>query len=336
LVEAEVICKEAIEITDVYYRENGRDLLIKGFALVRLSSILLEWNEIDKALNYATEGVQLCEISGQSDVVLVAYRDLSRVLQAQGDFDGAEEVLNKGIQLARTMSSGWMEIDMAAEQALFQTKYGNPEIAYHWIDDQALSIDDQISFRLVKVYLIFARTLLKRKHFKPALKLLARLAKFTEDLGANSMLIMIYVLWAVGLKIQGNSARALLILERVLCLAETQGFIHVFLSEGEPMKALLKMAQKEGISKPYTTKLLSAFRRAEKISLANIQPVEHLSERELEVLGLIADGLSNREIAEELVVAVSTTKTHINHIYQKLEVNSRTQAIAKAQLLGLL
>jgi LuxR family maltose regulon positive regulatory protein len=102
------------------------------------------------------------------------------------------------------------------------------------------------------------------------------------------------------------------------------------------MERLLSKFLTRGISKPYVSELLAAFRESDIVSIPGTQLVDPLSDRELEVLSLIADGLSNREIAEKLVVAVSTIKTHVNHIYRKLDVNSRTQAIAKSQQLGLL
>jgi len=83
--------------------------------------------------------------------------------------------------------------------------------------------------------------------------------------------------------------------------------------------------------------LLAAFQKDEAFSFSvEQQLIESLSEREIEVLRLIAQGLSNREIAETLVLAVSTIKTHVNNIYRKLDVNSRTQAVAKSQQLGLI
>jgi LuxR family maltose regulon positive regulatory protein len=111
----------------------------------------------------------------------------------------------------------------------------------------------------------------------------------------------------------------------------------MFVDEGEPMAGLLRLALREGVEPDYTGKLLICFSGPTEPSVTgDYALVEPLSERELEVLRLIAAGLSNQEIAQELVIAVSTVKSHINHIYGKLGAKSRTQAIAKAQTLGLL
>jgi LuxR family maltose regulon positive regulatory protein len=130
--------------------------------------------------------------------------------------------------------------------------------------------------------------------------------------------------------------QALSVLERVITLTRPEGYIRMFVDEGEPMERLLGLVQARENSKSYVCKLLASFQETDFVSLPSSQLVDPLSDRELEVLSLIADGLSNREIAEKLVVAVSTIKTHVNHIYRKLDVNSRTQAIAKSQQLGLL
>jgi LuxR family maltose regulon positive regulatory protein len=127
-----------------------------------------------------------------------------------------------------------------------------------------------------------------------------------------------------------------------LGLAEPEGFVRTFVDEGAPMARLLRRALAQGIAPSYVTKLMAAFGESAQPAppagqALDDQPlIEPLTERELEVLRLIASGLSNREIAEDLVVAVSTVKSHINHIYGKLDAKSRIQAVAKARKLGLL
>jgi len=130
---------------------------------------------------------------------------------------------------------------------------------------------------------------------------------------------------------------ALSMLEQALSLAEPEGYIRTFIDEGEIMERLLQQALSKGIAPNYVTKLLDASREAAEISMVDSQPlIDPLSERELEVLRLLAAGLTNQQIAQQLVIAVSTVKSHINHIYGKLNVSSRTQAVAQAQTLDIL
>ena len=143
---------------------------------------------------------------------------------------------------------------------------------------------------------------------------------------------------------------ALATLERLLLLAAPEGFVRPFVDEGPVMAAILQAAQARGIAPDYITRLLAAFPRTEGRGLRTesadsthsvLSPqssalVEPLSARELEVLRLIANGKSNAEVARTLVIAISTVKTHTNSIFGKLQVSSRTQAIALARELQLL
>jgi LuxR family maltose regulon positive regulatory protein len=150
------------------------------------------------------------------------------------------------------------------------------------------------------------------------------------------------VLQALAFQDLGDDGRALSALGHALSLAEQEGYVRSFVDEGKPMARLLRHALVEGMAPSYVGKLLAAFGESTQpappaTQAFDPQPlIEPLTEREMEVLRLIAAGLSNAEIARELVIAVSTVKTHINHIYGKLDVRSRVQAVAKVQALDLL
>jgi len=118
-----------------------------------------------------------------------------------------------------------------------------------------------------------------------------------------------------------------------LMLAEDEGFVRVFLDEGEPLKKLLRLASSRGIKSKYVDSLMTAL---ESGRAARKRPAVDLSERESEIMRLVAEGLSNREIAERLCLAVGTVKKHVYNIYAKLDVRKRTQAVAKAREMDLL
>jgi LuxR family maltose regulon positive regulatory protein len=126
---------------------------------------------------------------------------------------------------------------------------------------------------------------------------------------------------------------AIRILARALLLAEPEGFVRVFIQEGSQMAALLRTTGAQGHSPEYVRHLLDSF--SETLAPQEIL-LDPLSERELEVLRLTAEGLTNAEIAVELVIALSTVKTHVNRIYSKLGVSTRTQAVARARQLQIL
>jgi LuxR family maltose regulon positive regulatory protein len=240
--------------------------------------------------------------------------------------------------------------------------------AQDWARGRGLSADDEISYLGEFEHLTLARVLLAeyqsrqgRRSFLQAIGLLERLLKAAEAQGRTGSVIEILAVQALAHQVQGNHPLALASLERALTLAEPEGYVRLFVDEGEPMRLLL-LDFRSWIEKPpggrshslqnYVEKLLSAFDRpAVKQPIASrekpelIEPevrtakdvlVEPLSERELEVLRLVAQGLTNNEISQRLVLALSTVKGHNLRIFGKLQARNRSEAVARARKLGLL
>ncbi len=221
-----------------------------------------------------------------------------------------------------------------------------------------MSVDDDLSYLREFEHVTLARLLIAEyrrdredRSIHEAIGLLERLLKAAEAGGRMGSMIEILVLQALAHEAQGDISSALAPLERALMLAEPEGYVGIFVDEGPPMADLLTRMKDEaalllagGRMKEYCHKLLAACATKEDIhppplvkQAVTLQPlVEPLSERELEVLQLIADGLSNREIGERLFLALSTVKGHNQNIYGKLQVQRRTEAVARARELGLL
>jgi ATP/maltotriose-dependent transcriptional regulator MalT len=187
-----------------------------------------------------------------------------------------------------------------------------------------------------------ARVLLAQGDPSAALAVLEPLRQQMEAKGWADERLKAMALEAVALHAQGEKGRAVQLLGEALALAEPGGFIRVFVDEGAPMAQLLSEAAAQGMMPDYTSRLLAAFKAEERKSqakpeLSPAQPlIEPLSQRELIILQLIAQGLSNREISERLFLALSTVKGHNQKIFDKLQVQSRTEAIVRARELGLL
>ena len=181
-----------------------------------------------------------------------------------------------------------------------------------------------------------ARVNLAEGNSSGALALLEKLRQQTKDLPDEQLKVM--VLQAVAYQAQGESVKALQALQDALKLAEPNGFIQIFVDEGPAMGQLLSEATAQGVKVDYVSKILAAFEtEKQKPDLPPNQGlVEPLSKRELEILALIATGLKNKEIAEQLFISLNTVLYHNKNIYNKLGVNKRTLAIFKARELNLL
>jgi LuxR family maltose regulon positive regulatory protein len=184
-----------------------------------------------------------------------------------------------------------------------------------------------------------ARLLIAQAEYARALGVLERLVAAAHASGRVGRVIEILGLQALVWQAQKDESAAVGVLESALKLAEPEGYVRTFVDEGQPMAALLRKALSRGIARGYVEDLLAAFghrdaqRREQPAVTADI---ELITPRELQVLRLLADGASNAQLARELVVEQSTVKTHLMHLYGKLDAHNRTQAVARARALLLL
>jgi LuxR family maltose regulon positive regulatory protein len=182
-----------------------------------------------------------------------------------------------------------------------------------------------------------------QKRWDAAVGLIGRLLEVTENGGRWGRVIELLILQALALDAQGQSDEALRPLSQALTLGKPQGYVRIFVDEGEPMAHLLYRAAAHGITPGYTGALLAALQnlRLAPVGESEVREpisgiIDPLSVRELEVLDCLAEGLSNREIAQQLTISLTTVKTHTRNIYRKLDVNSRTQAVARGKALGII
>jgi LuxR family maltose regulon positive regulatory protein len=227
-------------------------------------------------------------------------------------------------------------------QAWLWLKCGDLGTAEQWAAEIEPSIHDSLNPALEFEHITLASIWVAQGRLYEAQQLLARLLTAASSAGRMGRVISISVVQALGASLQGDIERAIGILEYALELAEPEGYVRTFVDEGALMAALLREAKARGIAVEYVTKLLAAFEQdtppeTPTITRPNTRDdIEALSERELEVLRLIADGASNREIAEVLVISLGTVKKHLNNIFLKLDAHSRTQVVATARQQNLL
>ena len=273
----------------------------------------------------------------------------ARLEESRGNLDGALDLLNKAKRLyVRTPLPQVRPI--AALKARVWVKQTKLTRALGWARERSLSVDDDLCYLREFEHVTLARVLIARgdNSIHEAEGLLERLLKAAEQGGRMGSVIEILALQALAHHAQGDIPRALDSLERALTLGEPEGYARIFVDEGLPMAHLLSEASAQGIMPDYIARLLAIFQAQEQKSKdkshlshaplgLGVQPlIEPLTPREREVLQHLVAGRSNPEIAAQLVIAVTTVKTHVKNIYGKLKVSKRFQAIARAKDLNLL
>jgi len=340
LQEANQLYQRALELGD---DGHGNLQPIAGRAMTGLGELQREWNDLDAAAQYLDEGILL--VKRWSNVwAIEGYIALAYVRQSTGDEQGARQAIQTAEELAVDFDASEMDdFEVSLNEIRLLLIQGNFEAAMNWFDENGLV--DEISDIPVSYYLqemeqtILARVYIAQGKCEQAGKLLDSLHQEAEKLSRMGVLIEILILQALLLHTMNDISAALILLGRALEMAEPAGYIRLFIDEGKPMAHLLYEAVANNISPGYANRLLGEFEPRLKDGIPSKKLpafIEPLSDRELEVLVLIAEGLSNQEVAQQLFISLRTVKWHTTNIYQKLNVKNRTQAVNKARGLGIL
>jgi LuxR family maltose regulon positive regulatory protein len=261
------------------------------------------------------------------------------------DLVGAFSVIEKLNESTREFRlPPWITNVIAANNVYSWLANGNLNAATQWAKEKGLSVDNKLTNLREPEHIALVFILIAQGQLDDADRLLQRLIENAKAGDRVYVVIEMRLMRALIFKAQKNTSAALGELKLALSLAESGGLIMIFVSKGKPVAELLEEiiavkksdhdVSKAGFSLSYVKKLLSAFKAGTPPKIEGL--MDPISERELEVLHLIAAGLSNREIAEKLFISLNTVKTHTKNINSKLDVNSRVKAVARAKEIGLL
>ncbi len=321
-----------------------------GYLHVGLGKLLYEWNDLETATRHLMEALTTVGLRERPWAVAEAYMLLACVKQAQGDIAGVHEMIRHAEQTIEGQKHLWGADVLPAYRARVWLAQGHTARAATWAEQAELRFAPPITDIYHEFVLItLARVRMAQGKPAQALALLNHLVHAAEAAGRTTSTIELLALRALALHACGETSQALIMLQRSLMLAEPEGHIRTFTDAGTPLAALLERVATTDVElSSYAHTLVAACgdprhdtrRMTDGVPSSSLRGplplVEPLNERERDVLRLIAQGLSNRDIADRQVIALSTVKWYLNTIYAKLGVHSRTQAVARAQEIGLL
>jgi LuxR family maltose regulon positive regulatory protein len=305
-----------------------------------MGEILYEWNELEQASDHLSQGLSRAELGGDLRALIAGYLLAGRLKLTAGDSAAADECLERARPLLESAPfPDWIG-RFGRLQLEFWLAQDRLRAALDWADEMLRDAAIEERPESEAAHLAMARVLIVKgdaPSLERALALLERLMEAAEAEGRAGVTIEALALQAMAHWRRGEQAGALTSLERALRLAEPQGYVRLFADLGLPMARLLQEARSRTVMPDYVETLVAAFGGDRSFAPAAEEALpEPLTPREQEVLECLAAGLTNREIAEQLVIASETVKKHTGSIYGKLGVSNRTEAVAKARALDRL
>jgi len=355
LRRAEQTYREALEWVQ---GDGARRLAVVGTIYEGLARLLTQRDELDEALKYVERSLTLGKRRGDLSILRAAYITLGSIRHARGEIAAAHQAIEEARSIERGHShphwSEWAEL-VRARMALSE---GDVATASAWARAFESDIDGgNPNKRRLNQLLTLIRVYMAEGRYEQALTELEELYESAVASNREKRAVEMLALKAIILDALGRTDEAFPPLRHAVALAEQEGYVRAFVDEGAPMVRLLRGIaerpdlgnQNDRFSMNFLLKLIERFApgRSLDISEPSRRPIEApsgsvapafeaLSEREIEVLALVARGLSNRELAERLFLAEGTIKRHIHNINEKLGASNRTQAVARGRELGLI
>jgi len=340
LQKSKEMAEQAIQFTNQH--TSRPDLPFTGHAYVCVGRVLRQWGYLTEALEVIQRGVGLCRQWNVADVLALACNELADINFSLGEKELAQDALQESLQIYQEFSP-WASGLVAAHQVKHSLGFGEIEPAIEWLGGTDLKANSPIDLSRDIEFLTLSRVFIAQNKLDEGLVLLERISEVSDEIEKKYTALEAMILQAKALFIREDTEKAMERLEQALTLGEAEEYIQIFVDEGPPMARLLYETLSRGNASDYVQQLLAAFPDTEpeqtplfQAKIAETEWIEPLSDRELEVLHLIAAGLSRHEIAVQLVLSLNTVKTHARNIYGKLGVNNQMQAVGKARVLGLL
>jgi LuxR family transcriptional regulator, maltose regulon positive regulatory protein len=313
-------------------------LIMTGEVFGHLSDLYWEWNDLEQAATYARQEIELAQSGHMLFALVDGYLKLASATAAQGDEMAARDALDLAWETAGSLQSASLPGLVAMQQARLALTWGDLATAANWAEEytrlRAGTARNMTPLLAQTADLLLARIWLAQDQTAAALELLQECIRQFEAVGRIRLVAEANVLQAFCWIDQNENAAAQKAIIHALTLAKQEGYIRLFVENGPVLMPLLN--QVRHLFPKYVAQLLDALAASPKTAPAASLSLDPLTDREQEILGLIAQGLSNSQIADALFISVGTVKGHVNHIFSKLDVKNRTQALLRARDLNLL
>lgn len=347
LHEAAQLYRQALHLAQSEFTSKHIQGSFAGLPCMGLGEIQREWNLLDQAESNLTRGLELAESAGNL-TTFDGWISLARLKRAKGDFAQALAFVGQAEEIFNTTDFEALRLIVPTYRVRFWLAMGELKAARQWLKDNDIKLAKQIIYPFWPLYTSCVRIFIACDETATATEWLASMQESAAVGQWQGWLLEINLLQALNLQAQGQLPEAVALLEEILVQAEPENYVRLFADEGLPLANLLNVLLKQRQTNPTlpagaaSTKYILNLLSLASGTLAPANPTPSapisavLSEQELKVLRLLAAGLSNPEIAAELVIATSTVKTHVLHIFAKLEVRNRVHATERARELGFL
>ncbi len=317
---------DALRITK---NEQEQERSIASIAHISLAKIYYEWNQLDECLQHIQTGLELSKEWSLPMHVSEAYHLLTLIHQIQGDMEATLVASHHSTEPIGENYASILTTHESLRTLQQRISLGLIDESVLWANNYLYDIEKKTVIRGEKLWQVPAAVHLSiaSGEFRVSEDILEQLLIETNNIGFRQQVIETQILRALIFMKKKKMNKALLALANALEFAQYEGYMRIFLDEGEPMRNLLEEAQRQQIVPHYTKRLLQAFDH----NVAGERLPETLTQRELEVLRLLAAGYKPKQIAQKLFITVGTTRNHLHHIYEKLDVNNQIQAINLAR-----
>jgi LuxR family maltose regulon positive regulatory protein len=341
LGKAEETYQMAMRMTEDYQYP----LPLSGMTDIGLGSLSCERNKLEDAEIHLKNGIDLGHMWSLWELLTSGYMHLARVEMAKGDFGKANKLIVDAIGAISKFQVTWPIPIIEAYQAMLWARQGKLEEASYWSQRCGIDPEQPIEYNQETIAIPLARVWISLGKYDEARVVIDKMIKSNESRQAWGQVIQLLIFDALANYSQGDFESAFVSTKRALDLAEKENYKRIFLDEGETMETILRRmddrlsSDKYAPNKGFIGQLLIAFQtepfHSQQEDLQTMPLLDPLSEREIEVIKLLEEGLSNQEIAARLFISLNTVKAHLKSIYGKLGVNNRVQAIAKGREIGL-